>query len=157
MFCALEDCSVFASHIKFHKRKHIKSGEKLLLESGKLDKPFFNELILSVLDNENGETFNDCLKNGNDIKRLLITLHSFLVNHQGASWLDGCTMERIADALKLYGEKKHDELALDFYQAAMRVSPEESEDYARFRKKLYKLQDEHKQQEDRKHFDCNKY
>lgn len=137
-------------YLSFYTQKMEKNPEKALLATAKLDKAFFNELVVSFLESENEWMLNKTLNHFDDKKRFYKYLLGFADKHQNAFYLTADTLEKIGDSLIRYRKSRaftrceNDidalKMAAQFYQFAIAGS----ENYERVLQKLHGI-GEHKE------------
>lgn len=118
----------------------------LLQQTAELDKAFFNELVVSLLENDDEWMLNKTLNLFEHRKRYFTCLFNFMTQHQDRFFLTGETLERIADSLITYRKASvlascRDNLealnmAMDFYKMVKFVDAPDSKCCIRVKKKL---------------------
>jgi hypothetical protein len=122
---------------------------KILLATAKMDKEFFNELVVSFLQSKEEWMLNKTLNQLDDRKRYFKCLSDFTKKYEKMSYLTDLTLERVGDnlchhheSLRLY--KKSDsetpQLAHYFYEQALQQTELSTECRERIQDKLMMLQ-----------------
>jgi len=124
--------------------KKEKNPEKALLNTAKLDKAFFNELVLSLLKDGDEWMLNKQLNHFDDKKRFYTCLLNFA--NQNNAYLTADTLEKIGDDLIGYRKSRaftrceNDaealKMASEFYQLAIAAS---NDNYDRVLQKLQEM------------------